>query len=157
MSLPDGAKRVQEALKILDSSNIVEMMPETTATAKDAADAVGVEVEQIGKSIVFDSDNVPIVAVLPGNSRVDTKQLRSLVSAKLLVRPDAEWVYKCTGYRIGGVSPFGLPEGVLVVVERDLSQYPFIYVAAGHPRAVVRVTYSELVKHTQGIEASFSL
>ena len=157
MQLPEGAQHVQEALRMMNSNIVVEMMPDTTATAKDAADAVGVEVAQIGKSIVFNCESIPIVAVLPGNRRVDANLLRSATSSDSLKKPNADWVFSSTGYRIGGVSPFALPEGVIVVVERELNQLPLFYVAAGHPRAVARVTYSELIKYSLGIEANISM
>ena len=156
MELPDGAKHVQSILQGLDSDLRVEIMPESTATAIDAARAVGVEVAQIGKSIVFEANGNPIVAVLPGHKRVNMRLLIAEMNHDVASKPDPGWIYKNTGYRIGGVSPFGLPPTAEVIVDRSLGQHSVLYVAAGHPRAVVRVTYSQLIDLSNAREASIS-
>ncbi|MCB1047705.1 MAG: YbaK/EbsC family protein [Calditrichaeota bacterium] len=154
--LPEGAQRVQDALMSAGSVLIVELMPDSTSTAAEAAAAVGVTIAQIGKSIVFIQGEVPVVAVVPGDRQVDLALLTDCVSGAGLKRPDADRVFQTTEFRIGGVSPFGLPKGAKVVIDRSLQSHPYLYVAAGYPRAVVRVTYAELLELSHGFEADIS-
>lgn len=153
-SLPDGARRVQDILSIKGSSSQVCLLSDSTATAKDAAAALGVEVRQIGKSIVFGSKSVVIVAVICGDQRVDPEALARLLGTQDVRPLKAEEVKACTGYVIGGVSPFGLPSGVKIVVDSALSEFADCYVAAGHPKAVVRTNGKELIAFTGASVAS---
>lgn len=146
--LPPTAQHVQDFLRRLDGSQAhVQLLSETTATAQDAARALDVSVSQIGKSIVFGCGDTVLVAVVCGDQRVDGEALSRLVQSE--AKPlRADEVKARTGYVIGGVSPFGLPPDVSVIVDMRLHNYSLCYVAAGHPRAVVRTSGEELVKST---------
>jgi prolyl-tRNA editing enzyme YbaK/EbsC (Cys-tRNA(Pro) deacylase) len=143
--LPPTAQHVQDFLRSRGSFAEVQLLPDTTATAQDAATALNVLVSQIGKSIVFGSS--VCVAVLCGNQRVDTKALSKLVHSDVNLLKAGE-VKDATGYVIGGVSPFGLPPGINVIIDSGLLNHPFCYVAAGHPKAVVRTSGEELIALT---------
>ncbi len=138
-----NAVRVQEALRAAGSDAQVREVPESTRTSADAAAAIGVEVGQIAKSLVFAVDGEPVVVVLSGVDRVDPEKLRALRGAQAVERADADWVRAATGFPIGGVSPLG--HDVPVVVDAGLAAYGSIWAAAGTPNAVYPTTFTELV------------
>lgn len=142
--LPPAVQHVQDVLRRNGSIAQVQLLSETSATAQDAAKALDVSVSQIGKSIVFGSGDNLLIVVVCGDQRVDSETLSKLIQSE--AKPlRADEVKTRTGYAIGGVSPFGLPADVSVIVDTRLSNFSVCYVAAGHPRAVVRVTGEELV------------
>jgi prolyl-tRNA editing enzyme YbaK/EbsC (Cys-tRNA(Pro) deacylase) len=151
--LPEGARRVQEFLFERGSAAVVRLLPETTATAQDAAKALGVPVSHIGKSIAFSSPNGTIVAIACGDQRIDTAALATAADVSEVKPMRPRDVKQSTGYVIGGVSPFGLPLGVKIVLDSRLRGFDECYVAAGHPKAVVQTTPDELVSITGALVA----
>lgn len=143
--LHPSAARVQAALEGGGAAGRVRQLTESTGTSAQAAAALGVEVGQIGKSLVFLVDERPVVVVLSGSDRLDTEALRSHLGAQAVRRPDADEVRQATGYAIGGVTPIGLPSGVLVLVDDGLAAYDVVWVAAGTPNAVFPTDYRELI------------
>jgi prolyl-tRNA editing enzyme YbaK/EbsC (Cys-tRNA(Pro) deacylase) len=143
--LPEGARRVQEVLFERGSAAVVRLLPDTTATAQDAASALGVPVSQIGKSIAFASEGPTIVAIVCGDQRIDTEALARTAGVGGVKSMRADAVKQSTGYVIGGVSPFGLPTGTVIIIDSRLRASADCYVAAGHPKAIVHVTPEELV------------
>ena len=140
-----AAQRVQDALAAAGSRATVQELPDSTRTAVEAARALGVEVAQIAKSLVFRADGDPIVVIASGADRIDTAALARLLGASRVERADAVAVRETTGYAIGGVSPAGLPPSVRVVVDDALSEHEPIWAAAGTPHAVYPTTYAELL------------
>lgn len=154
--LPPGAQHVQDFLRGRGSLARVQVLAETAATAQDAARALNVSVSQIGKSIVFGSGDTVLVVVVCGDQRVDNDAISRLVQSEVKpLRADA--IKHKTGYSIGGVSPFGLPSDVTVIVDIRLHKYTTCYVAAGHPKAVVRTNGKELVDQAGAKVADVSL
>jgi Cys-tRNA(Pro) deacylase len=149
--LPEGAQRVQQFLFEHGSAAVVRLLPETTATAQDAATALGVSVSQIGKSIVFASEEDTIVAIACGDQRIDADALARAVDAVEVTVMRAGAVKRSTGYVIGGVSPFGVPAGVKIILDSRLRDFAECYVAAGHPKAIVQITPDELVAITGAV------
>jgi prolyl-tRNA editing enzyme YbaK/EbsC (Cys-tRNA(Pro) deacylase) len=143
--LPEGAQRVQQFLFEHGSAAVVRLLPETTATARDAATALGVSVSQIGKSIVFVGEEETIVAIACGDQRIDADALARAADVAEVRPMRANAVKRSTGFVIGGVSPFALPAGVKIILDSRLRDFPDCYVAAGHPRAIVQITPDELV------------
>lgn len=151
-----NAVRVQEALKEAGSGAEVRQLADSARTSVEAAAALGVEVGQIGKSLVFLAGGRPVVVVASGPDRVDTAAVSAHFGGAEVTRPDAREVKTATGYPIGGVSPVGLPAGVPVLVDRRLGAFSEIWVAAGHPHAVFRTTFDELVDLSGGHVGDFS-
>jgi Cys-tRNA(Pro) deacylase len=149
--LPEGAQRVQQFLFEHGQAAVVRLLPETTATAQDAATALGVSVSQIGKSIVFASEEDTIVAIACGDQRIDADALARAVDAVEVTVMRAGAVKRSTGYVIGGVSPFGVPAGVKIILDSRLRDFAECYVAAGHPKAIVQITPDELVAITGAV------
>ena len=149
--LKESAQRVQDKLSDLGYPNRVVELPDSTRTAQEAADAIGCEVGQIAKSIVFrlKTSNKPLLVVASGVNRVDEKLISTRMDDKL-VKADADFVREHTGFVIGGVAPIGHPEPILTLIDEDLFHYRKLWAAAGHPKAVFELTPDELAAMTRG-------
>jgi len=145
-----NAERVQAALAAAGSTARVRELAESTRTADEAATALGVEVSQIAKSLVFLADGEPVLVVASGADRVDTAALGQALGGRRITRASAEAVRAATGYPVGGVSPAGLPPQLPVLVDSALSRYAVVYAAAGTPHAVFPTSYDELLRLTRG-------
>jgi Cys-tRNA(Pro) deacylase len=149
--LKSSAQKVQEALQALGLACEVVQMQATTRTAEDAARAVGCEVGQIVKSLIFKGkrSNQPILVVASGANRVNEKLLGRQISEPVKMA-DAEFVRQMTGFAIGGVPPLGHRRPITVFIDEDLLAYEEIWAAAGTPQAVVKLTPDELKMITKG-------
>jgi prolyl-tRNA editing enzyme YbaK/EbsC (Cys-tRNA(Pro) deacylase) len=112
------------------------MLADSTRTAPDAAAAIGVELGQIVKSLVFYRDDVPVIVLCAGDRTVDTEQLG-------LTRASAAQVRSLTGYAIGGIPPIG-HGNVETIIDASLDRFDEVWAAAGHPHAVFPITPSQL-------------
>ena len=123
----------------------------TTRTAADAAAAIGCEVAQIAKSLIFRGANSgrAVLIVASGVDRVDEKKA-ALAVGEPIARADAEFVREATGFAIGGVPPVGHKTKPVVLIEESLMQLNEIWAAAGTPNAVFRLTPADLVELTGG-------
>ena len=146
--LPEAVRRVGAHLAEAGHPHDVVMLPVTGRTAQDAADALGVELGQIAKSIVFrrKQDDAAVLVVTAGDRRVDTAKVSALVGE--LGRADADFVKAATGFSIGGVSPVAHRVAPVILVDRDLFRFDRIWAAAGHPYAVFPLSPDELVELT---------
>ena len=149
--LSASAQKVQDALSALGLSLQVVELPGSTRTAVEAAQAVGCQVGQIVKSLIFKGKHSqrPILVVASGVNRVDEKKIEAQIGEPL-GKADADFVRQHTGFVIGGVPPLGHPERLLTYVDEDLLQYTEIWAAAGTPHAVFRLSPSDLLKITGG-------
>jgi len=148
-----SAERVQTLLAEANCPGHVKELADSTRTSLEAATALGVEVGQIAKSLVFAAGDGMVLVVASGADRVDISALSAALNGARIRRADADSVRAATGYAIGGVSPVGLPEGLPVLVDRMLSTYDVVWAAAGTPHAVFPTTYDELLRLTGGAPA----
>ncbi|MCE5191543.1 MAG: YbaK/EbsC family protein [Actinomycetia bacterium] len=123
---------------------------QSTKTAQMAAGAMGCQLGQIVKSLVFVADDRPLLALVAGDRRGDAAAIAGLMGAQDAVFADAETVRSATGYAIGGVSPFALPEDLPVFVDESLTRFDIVYPAGGTPSSMVRVTLPQLLAVTGG-------
>ncbi len=153
--LSASARRVQEALHSLGMNLQVVELPDSTRSAVEAAQAVGCQVGQIVKSLVFRGKRSqrPILAAVSGANRVDEGRLEALIGEPL-GKADADFVREQTGFAIGGVPPVGHIQKLETIIDEDLFQYQEIWAAAGTPHAVFRLTPDELAKMTGGTVAA---
>jgi len=121
----------------------VKQFPQGTRTAPDAARAVGCELGQIVKSLVFMAGGHPVVALVSGPNRLDEHKLAA-VAGDPVGKADAEAARAATGYAIGGVPPFGHATEVPVFMDPDLLQYPTVWAAAGRPDSVFEIDPARL-------------
>ena len=117
----------------------VRTYPAGTRTAEDAARAIGCDVAQIVKSLVFTAGGRPVIALLSGVNRLDTGRLEALAGGPV-TRADADLARSATGYAIGGVPPFGHATALPVFMDRDLSRHEVVWAAAGRPDAVFPIS-----------------
>ena len=144
-------QRVQEALDQSGLSLEVVELPQSTRTAQEAADAVGCQLGQIVKSLVFRGSNseTPYLVLVSGHNRANFERVSQLVGESVRMA-DADFVREVTGFSIGGVAPVGLPESILTLIDQDLLQYDFIWAAAGTSRSVFSLSPDDLRQLTAG-------
>lgn len=124
----------------------------STATALEAAAALGVDVGAIANSLVFRLDEEVIMIIASGAHRVDTHLLGEWLGG-IVTRASADMVRRSTGQVVGGVSPVGHPERLRTLVDVSLGAYERVWVSAGHPHAVFPTTFEELLRLTGGTAA----
>lgn len=121
---------------------------ESARTAQEAADALGVSVGQIVKSLIFKADGEAVMVIASGRNRIDTDKLAKALAVEKIDKADADLVRAATGFAIGGVPPFGLATKMRVLLDPTLQQYQVVWAAAGHPYYVFPTEYSELLRHS---------
>ena len=147
-ALPAGVLRVAQELQRLGHPHAPVMLDDAARTAQQAADALGVGVGQIAKSIIFrrKDDDMAVLVITSGDRRVDEKKVAALVGK--LGRADAEFVRTRTGFAIGGVSPVAHATPPVTLIDRELFRFDEIWAAAGHPHGVFRLRPQDLVALT---------
>jgi prolyl-tRNA editing enzyme YbaK/EbsC (Cys-tRNA(Pro) deacylase) len=149
--LSASAQKVQDVLRERGFTSQVVELPDSTRTAKEAAQAIGCRVEQIVKSLIFKGKQTskPILVVASGQNRVNEKRLGELVGEPI-GKADADFVRLHTGFVVGGVPPVGHKEPLTTFIDEDLLQFSEIWAAAGTPFAVFQLTPAELHAMTGG-------
>ena len=147
-SSPEGYARVSQALAEGGHPHPPRWLEAAARTSQEAADALGVAVGQIAKSVIFrrQSDGMAVLVVTSGDRRVDERRVAAITGA--LGRADAEFVKSRTGFSIGGVAPLAHTTPVLTLIDRELFRYTEIWAAAGHPNGVFRLSPDDLVRLT---------
>ena len=143
-ALPEGVQRVAAALQAQNHPHAPRMLDDACRTAQQAADALGILVGQVAKSIIFrrKSDGVAVLVVTSGDRRVDEKKVEALVGK--LGRADAAFVKERTGFSIGGVSPIAHATPPVTLIDRELLRFDEVWAAAGHPHAVFALHPNDL-------------
>lgn len=151
-NLPPGVQRVTAVLAELGHPHAPRMLDDAARTAQQAADALGVALGQIAKSIIFrrKSDDAAVLVVTSGDLRVDEKKVQAIVCAEggKLGRADADFVKDKTGFSIGGVSPLAHATPPVTLIDRELFRFDTIWAAAGHPHGVFPLSPDDLVRLT---------
>ena len=147
-TLPEGVQRVAEALRTAGHPHAPVVLDDAARTAQQAADALGVTVGQIAKSIIFRrrQDDAAVLVITSGDRRVDEKKVAALVGR--IGRADAEFVKARTGFTIGGESPVGHATPPVTLIDRELFRFDEIWAAAGHPHGVFKLCPQDLVALT---------
>lgn len=142
---PEGFRRVATALAAAGHT-APRWLDVAARTSQEAADALGVSVGQIAKSVVFrrKSDDTAVLVVTAGDRRVDEKRVAAITGP--LGRADADFVKARTGFSIGGVSPLAHATALTVLIDRSLFRFDAVWAAAGHPNGVFCATPDELVR-----------
>ena len=141
------ARRVQT---LLGSEYQVVEFEHSTRSAADAAKAIGCEVRQIAKSLVFrQADERPVLIIACGDNRVDEQKAAAVID-NVLYRADADFVKSNSGYSIGGVAPVGHRVPPIVILDHHLENLDIIWAAAGTPNSVFCLTPKQLAVLTHG-------
>jgi prolyl-tRNA editing enzyme YbaK/EbsC (Cys-tRNA(Pro) deacylase) len=141
--------RVRAVLAEAGMGDVIRGFPAGTATAADAAAAIGCTVAQIAKSIVFRSGEQPVLVIASGINRVSKAKLAPVIGAKV-VPAGPDFVWKATGFAAGGVSPLGHVGPVVIVIDQDLTAFEVVWAAAGSARHVFPIAPDTLVRLTRG-------
>lgn len=147
-AIPEGVLRVAAALKAKNHPHAPVMLSDAARTAQQAADALGIGVGQIAKSIIFRrrSDDAAVLVVTSGDRRVDEKKLEAQVGQ--VGRADADFVKARTGFSIGGVAPLAHATPPVTLIDRDLFRFDAVWAAAGHPHGVFELRPQDLARLT---------
>jgi prolyl-tRNA editing enzyme YbaK/EbsC (Cys-tRNA(Pro) deacylase) len=145
---PEGFQRVSAALATRGHPHAPLWLEVSARTSQEAADALGVTVGQIAKSVIFrrKSDDVAVLVVTSGDQRVDEKRVAAHTGT--LGRADADFVKARTGFSIGGVSPLAHATPCVTLIDRELFRFSEIWAAAGHPNGVFKLSPDQLVALT---------
>ncbi|SMC48813.1 YbaK/EbsC family protein [Sporomusa malonica] len=140
-NLSKSAQKVQDLLDEFGVKLHVREMSESTRTSQEAADAIGCEVGQIAKSLVFKTKaaSKPVLIVASGINQVNEKIVAKHLGEKL-EKADAKFVLENTGFAIGGISPIRRDNYFAVYMDEDLMKYEEVWAAAGTPHAVFKLT-----------------
>ena len=151
MPLSPSAQKIQEILARTGANFQVIELSASTRTAQDAARALGCEVAQIVKSLIFvkKDTNKPILILASGTNRVNEKTIEKEIGTKI-VKADADFVREMTGFAIGGIPPVGHAQGIDTYIDQDLFAWEELWAAAGTPNAVFRLRSSDLMQLTAG-------
>ncbi len=151
-------ERVRTFLETHGLADEIVEFEQSTKTAADAADAMGCELGQIVKSLVVVVDGqTPLVALVAGDRKGDLHAIAAELGGAKAKMADADTVRAATGYAIGGVSPFALPETLPVLFDDSLMRFEVVFPAAGTPTSMVRMSRADLLGMSRGRVARISL
>jgi prolyl-tRNA editing enzyme YbaK/EbsC (Cys-tRNA(Pro) deacylase) len=145
-----NAEHVARQLAALGVAGQVRELSEPAPTAATAAAQLGCDVGAIANSLVFDADGAALLVLTSGAHRVNTAKVGAELGVGELRRADPDFVYACTGQRIGGVAPVGHPARVRTLVDTALRDHDVVWAAAGHVHTVFPTSFDELVRITSG-------
>ncbi|MFO7293149.1 MAG: YbaK/EbsC family protein [Actinomycetes bacterium] len=157
MELPKASQKVVAAAAEAGLAIDVTEFPEGTKTAADAAAAIGCEVAAIVKSLVFVVDEEPVVALVPGDRRLDTDRLAEVAGGSAARRASLEEVRDATGFAAGGTPPFGHARALRVFADNALKRHDPVWAAAGTPTTVFPISIADLERLSRPAWADLSL
>lgn len=151
MNLRKSAQSVQDVLNQKEMDAKVVELPSSTRTAQDAANAIGCEIAQIVKSLIFRTKNThkPILVLASGINRVDEKLIAKAVGEEI-TKADADFTREVTGFAIGGIPPIGHKHKIETFIDEDLLKLGELWAAAGTPNAVFSLESSVIQDLTEG-------
>lgn len=145
-SWPEEVERVAAYLRGSGAESRIEEFSEGTPTAEDAAKAVGCELGQIVKSLVFDCDGRSILVLVPGDRRADRAKIAKAAGCTKARIAGAEQVLEATGFEPGAVAPFPLARVESVYLDRSLLRHPVVWIGAGSTRHMASLSPTELLR-----------
>lgn len=144
-----------DKLKELGVQSEIKEFDVSTRTAAEAAVAIGCEINQIAKSIVFNVEGEMVLVLVCGGNRVNEEKISAHLG-KTVKKADADFVKEKTGYTIGGVPPFGYETQPQTFIDEDLLNYKEVWAAAGANNAVFQISPGELIKYSHGTVLSIN-
>jgi prolyl-tRNA editing enzyme YbaK/EbsC (Cys-tRNA(Pro) deacylase) len=149
--LSKSAAKIQDTLERFGFDLKVIELSDSTRTSQEAAEALGCDVAQIAKAIIFKAKESqrPILVIASGINRVNEKLIKTYTGEKI-EKADAAFVLEQTGFVIGGIPPAGHKTSILTFIDEDLLNHEELWAAAGTPHAVFKLTPDKLLKLTNG-------
>jgi len=156
--LPEASRRLLDAVPELDTE--IRFFPDGTKTAADAAAAIGCPVSAIVKSLVFvvitGREEEPVVALIPGDLRLDTDKLAKVAGGDSSHRASLDEVREATGYAAGGTPPFGHANALRVFADESLRRNDPVWAAGGTPTTVFPISAADLDRLASPLWADIS-
>ena len=149
MGQSHASQKVQDYLDQFDLDLEVKEFPASTRTAQDAANAIGCTIGQIVKSLIFRSDEKPLLFLVSGDNRLDVNKVSHNLDIRI-EKANAQFVRDKSGYAIGGVPPVAHTEQMEVYIDRDLLSFEVVWAAAGTPHTVFKLNSNNLARITGG-------
>ena len=146
----EPVKRAEKSLKKFDEKLEVICLEQSARTAQDAATALGCDVGAIVKSLLFKAGDRFILGLVAGDKRCSLNKLKKILNEKDVSMASPDQVKENTGYTIGGVSPVGHLKECEIFIDETLVRFNDIFGAAGHPNAVFKINYNNLINMTKG-------
>ena len=146
----EPVKRAEKSLKKFDEKLEVICLEQSARTAQDAATALGCDVGAIVKSLLFKAGDRFILGLVAGDKRCSLNKLKKILNEKDVSMASPDQVKENTGYTIGGVSPVGHLKECEIFIDETLVRFNDIFGAAGHPNAVFKIDYNNLINMTKG-------
>lgn len=142
-------QKIKEILRQAGVEIVIKEFPDSTHTARDAANVIGCELGQIAKSLIFKGQKSgrPVLVIASGQNRVDEKKIKNFLNEEI-GKADADFVLEKTGFAIGGIPPFGHSSPITTIIDKDLLQYDEIWAAAGTANSVFKIKPQDLTKIT---------
>ena len=147
----EPVKRAEKSLKKFDEKLEVICLEQSARTAQDAATALGCDVGAIVKSLLFKAGDRFILGLVAGDKRCSLNKLKKILNEKDVSMASPDQVKENTGYTIGGVSPVGHLKECEIFIDETLVRFNDIFGAAGHPNAVFKIDYNNLIDMTKGL------
>ena len=151
-----SAERVRVYLEARGLDEGLTHFEQSTKTAAEAAQVMGCELGQIVKSLLVVADGTAVLALVAGDRRADLGAIGAELGAKKVRMATADQVREATGYAIGGVCPFDLPDELMVLVDDSLTRFDVVFPAAGTPSSMVRMRFEDLEQLVSGRVARIS-
>ena len=147
----EPVKRAEKSLKKFDEKLEVICLKQSARTAQDAATALGCDVGAIVKSLLFKAGDRFILGLVAGDKRCSLNKLKKILNEKDVSMASPDQVKENTGYTIGGVSPVGHLKECEIFIDETLVRFNDIFGAAGHPNAIFKIDYNNLINMTKGL------
>lgn len=149
-------ERVRNFLEKFDMELVPVEQQQTTKTSVEAAEALGVELGQIAKSILFRCKDRYGLFVAAGDIKISDKKVKGLLGGGKAKIASPEEVEKITGYRVGGVCPFDIDAEVPIFIDRSMQRFDVVYAAAGTSFSMLPISVNQLKKVTGGTVADIA-
>ena len=146
----EPVRRVEKFLKDFDKNQKIIVLNSSARTALEAATSLGCEVGAIVKSLLFKTESNFTLCLVAGDKKASLNKIKKILSIKDASMASADDVKNVTGYTIGGVSPIGHLNKVYILIDKSLNRFNSLFAAAGHPNCVFEISFTDLLKITNG-------
>tara|TARA_B100000242_G_scaffold192686_1_gene138859 strand:- start:61 stop:540 length:480 start_codon:yes stop_codon:yes gene_type:complete len=146
----EPVRRVEKFLRDFDKNQKIIILNTSARTALEAATSLGCEVGAIVKSLLFKTESNFTLCLVAGDKKASLNKIKKILNIKDASMASADEVKNVTGYTIGGVSPIGHLNKIYILIDKSLNRFNSLFAAAGHPNCVFEISFTDLIKITNG-------